>query len=35
VTACGGDIEAARQKAYAALGGIKFEGIQFRRDIGL
>ena len=35
VTACGKDAQDARRKAYAALSGIKFEGMQYRRDIGL
>jgi len=35
VTARGRDAQDARQKAYAALSGIKFEGMQYRRDIGL
>jgi len=35
VAACGADLEAARKKAYAALAGIKFEGMQYRKDIGL
>lgn len=35
VTATGADINEARQKAYAAIEYIKFEGMQFRTDIGL
>ncbi len=35
VTARGGDVADAREKAYAALSGIKFEGMQYRKDIGL
>lgn len=35
VTAAGPDAAGAREKAYAAMGGIKFEGMQYRRDIGL
>ncbi len=35
VAAVGTDAAAAREKAYAALAGIKFEGMQYRRDIGL
>jgi len=35
VAACGADVSAARERAYAALAGIKFEGMQYRRDIGL
>ena len=34
VTATGGTLSEARDKAYAALGHIHFEGMQFRRDIG-
>lgn len=35
VTARGADLSGAREKAYAALAGIKFEGMQYRKDIGL
>jgi phosphoribosylamine--glycine ligase len=35
VSACGADAAAAREKAYGALARIKFEGMQYRRDIGL
>ena len=35
VTALAGDLAAAREKAYAAVGGIAFEGRQFRRDIAV
>jgi phosphoribosylamine--glycine ligase len=35
VTACGKDTGAAREKAYSALSTIKFEGMQYRKDIGL
>ncbi len=35
VTARGRDVADARQKAYAALAGIKFDGMQYRKDIGL
>lgn len=35
VAACGADVSAARERAYAALAGIKFEGMQYRKDIGL
>ncbi|MDA8244061.1 MAG: phosphoribosylamine--glycine ligase [Elusimicrobia bacterium] len=35
VSACGADLSAAREKAYAVLSGIKFEGMQYRKDIGL
>jgi phosphoribosylamine--glycine ligase len=33
VTAIGKDVTAAREKAYEAVGKIKFEGMHFRRDI--
>ncbi len=35
VTALGATIAEAREKAYAAVREIKFEGAQYRRDIGL
>jgi phosphoribosylamine--glycine ligase len=35
VAACGKDVGAAREKAYAALSNVKFEGMQCRKDIGL
>lgn len=35
VTAMGKDIKEARQKAYSAIEFIKFEGMQYRKDIGL
>jgi phosphoribosylamine--glycine ligase len=35
VTALAGDLIAARQRAYAAVEGIHFEGRQFRRDIAV
>ncbi|MFK7740036.1 MAG: phosphoribosylamine--glycine ligase [Planctomycetota bacterium] len=35
VTALGNDAEAARRKAYAALDQIQFDGVHFRRDIGV
>ena len=35
VTATGANIEEARQKAYAAVAKINFEGMQYRKDIGL
>ena len=35
VCAGGPGLEAARAKAYAALGKISFEGMQYRKDIGL
>jgi phosphoribosylamine--glycine ligase len=34
VTAAGGDLREALGKVYAAIDGISFEGMQFRRDIG-
>lgn len=34
VTALGGGIESAREKAYKILSGISFEGISYRNDIG-
>ncbi len=34
VTALGGDLEAARSAAYAAVERIHFEGAQYRKDIG-
>jgi phosphoribosylamine---glycine ligase len=34
VTALGDPLRAAQQRAYAALGPIRFEGMQWRRDIG-
>ena len=35
VCAQGADLaEAARQRAYAAVARIRFEGMQYRRDIG-
>lgn len=35
VTATGGTLQEARQKAYAAIEKISFEGMQYRKDIGL
>jgi phosphoribosylamine---glycine ligase len=35
VTAVGGDVAEARERAYAAAGLISFEGMQYRRDIAL
>jgi phosphoribosylamine--glycine ligase len=35
VTAVGNSIENAREKAYCAAGRINFEGMQYRRDIGI
>ena len=34
VTALGDSVKAAQQRAYDYLGGIQFEGAQYRRDIG-
>ena len=34
VTALGDSLRAARQRAYDAAGSIRFEGMQYRRDIG-
>jgi phosphoribosylamine--glycine ligase len=35
VTAYGPDLTAARVRAYNAIEGIRFDGMHFRRDIGL
>ncbi len=35
VTALGNDIHDARQRAYSAISFINFEGMQYRKDIGL
>jgi phosphoribosylamine--glycine ligase len=35
VTALGNDLQEARHKAYSAVGLINFEGMQYRKDIGL
>lgn len=35
VSAVGADLEDARARAYAALEGVNFDGMSFRRDIGL
>ena len=35
VTALGPDLATARERAYAAVGSIQFEGAQFRRDIAV
>jgi phosphoribosylamine--glycine ligase len=35
VTAYGADLTAARTRAYGAIEGIRFDGMHFRRDIGL
>ena len=34
VTALGVSVKAAQQRAYETLAGIRFEGAQFRKDIG-
>jgi phosphoribosylamine--glycine ligase len=34
VSALGGTVGAAQRAAYAAIGGIRFDGMQFRTDIG-
>jgi phosphoribosylamine---glycine ligase len=34
VTALGSNLEAAVQRAYEAVGRVRFEGMQFRKDIG-
>jgi phosphoribosylamine--glycine ligase len=34
VSALGGTLKLAQQKAYDALNHIQFDGMQFRRDIG-
>jgi phosphoribosylamine--glycine ligase len=34
VTALGGNVSAAQRRAYTVAEGIRFEGMQFRRDIG-
>jgi hypothetical protein len=35
VTACGADVHEARQRAYAAVAKIRFDGRQYRNDIGV
>lgn len=35
VTACGADVHEAREKAYAAVAKIRFDGRQYRTDIGI
>jgi phosphoribosylamine--glycine ligase len=35
VTACGADVHEARRRAYAAVAKIRFDGRQFRGDIGV
>jgi phosphoribosylamine--glycine ligase len=34
VTALGDSVKIAQQRAYATVEGIRFEGMQYRRDIG-
>jgi phosphoribosylamine---glycine ligase len=34
VTALAHSVAAAQQKAYGVVGGIQFDGMQYRRDIG-
>jgi phosphoribosylamine--glycine ligase len=34
VTALGETLAAARERAYACVSSIRFDGMQFRRDIG-
>jgi phosphoribosylamine--glycine ligase len=34
VTALGDSVKQAQRRAYAAIAGIHFPGMQFRRDIG-
>jgi phosphoribosylamine--glycine ligase len=34
VTALGDSVRMAQKRAYDAIAGIRFEGMQFRRDIG-
>ena len=35
VTACGADVHEARERAYAAVAKIRFDGRQYRTDIGI
>ena len=35
ITAKGKDMEESRKKAYANIGKISFEGMQYREDIGI
>jgi phosphoribosylamine--glycine ligase len=35
VTAHGADLASARARAYGTIDGIRFDGMHFRRDIGL
>jgi phosphoribosylamine--glycine ligase len=34
VTALGDSVKMAQQRAYEVLNGIRFDGAQYRRDIG-
>jgi phosphoribosylamine--glycine ligase len=34
VTALGGNVRAAQRRAYATAEQVRFEGVQYRRDIG-
>jgi len=34
VTALGDSVRQAQQKAYAAVAGVQFDGMQYRKDIG-
>jgi phosphoribosylamine--glycine ligase len=34
VTALGDSVRQAQQKAYAAVVGVQFDGMQYRKDIG-
>ena len=34
VTALGDSVRMAQKRAYEAIGGIRFDGMQYRRDIG-
>jgi phosphoribosylamine--glycine ligase len=34
VTGCGANVAEARERAYRAVARIRFDGCQFRRDIG-
>lgn len=35
ITGCGADIQAAREKAYAGVAKLSWEGVYFRKDIGM
>jgi phosphoribosylamine--glycine ligase len=34
IVACGASIRQASDRAYAAIGGIHFDAMQYRRDVG-